>query len=250
MLNVTYRKVPTVTLDTMVRDVGCSVRWALDQAEALRLDPKCLGTMGESAGSYLASMVTLAIREPMFSHGCDGGDELDPVLRWSVPYYGISDIDAFASAGGLGVLMPGLADQTGLSTEALSPTAYAGQDPAIGFFLAHGTEDDVVPSSQSQVYFDALAPAGHPVELRIMEGVPHGFVHGDAFYEDASLSIQDDIERFVREMNTLISGQRASRTQPPPCSPSSGTPRRSPPRRLPAPRWWRPDPPWASPASG
>ena len=201
VLNVEYRRVPSVGLDGLVRDVVCSIHWGLAEADALGLDPQCLGTMGESAGGYLVSMASLAATDPTFSFGCDTGATLDPLTRWSVPYYGISDLPAFEDAGSLGALMPGLAELAGLSPEALSPTSYVGRDPGVGFFLPHGTADDVVPPSQSEVFFAALEPGGHPVELHLLDGVPHGFMTGDGFWGEANRSIQADMEAFVLEMN-------------------------------------------------
>lgn len=201
VLNVEYRRVPAVGLDDLVRDVVCSIRWGLSEADALGLAPDCVGTMGESAGAYLASMASLAGTDPAFSRGCDTGDDVDVLVRWSVPYYGISDLPLFEASGQLGTLMPGLAELADMSVEALSPTAYAGRDPGVGFFLPHGTIDTVVPVSQSEVFHAALARAGHPVELRLLDGVPHGFVAGNGFDGAANQSIQLDIESFIREMN-------------------------------------------------
>ena len=201
VLNVEYRRIPSAGLDDLTRDVVCSVKWGLAEADALGLDPSCLGTMGESAGGYLVSMATLAGTDPIFAHGCDAGAERDALTRWSVPYYGISDLVAFQAASGLGALMPGLAELAGHSIEALSPTSYVGRDPSVGFLLPHGTADDVVPPSQSEVFFEALQPAGHPVELHLLDGAPHGFMTGDGFWGEASQAVQGDIEAFVLAMN-------------------------------------------------
>ncbi len=201
VVNVEYRRVPSFALDDLVRDVVCSVQWTLAEADTLGLDPHCLGTLGESAGGYLVSMASLAGTDPTFSRGCEAGADVDVLPRWSVPYYGISDLPAFESAEGLGVLMPGLAELAGMSLEALSPTTYVGRDPAVGFFLPHGTADTVVPPSQSEVFFDVLSPSPHPVELRLLDGVDHGFMTGDGFWGEANRAVQADIEAFVLEMN-------------------------------------------------
>lgn len=201
VLNVEYRRIPTNTLDALSRDVLCSMKWGLSQADALGLDSSCLGTMGESAGGYLAAMAAMAGSEPTFSWGCDAGADLLPLARWSVPYYGIFDIPTFAEESGLGALMPGLADLAGLSVETLSPTTYVGRDPAVGFFLPHGTNDDLVPHTQSEVFEEALLSAGHPVELRLLDGVSHGFMTGDGFWGEANQAVQQDIEAFVLQMN-------------------------------------------------
>ena len=201
VLNVEYRRIPSAGLDELSRDVVCSIKWGLAEAEVLGLDPSCLGTMGESAGGYLVSMASLAGTDPAFSHGCDTGGTLDALTRWSVPYYGISDLVAFQTTSGLGALMPGLAELAGLTVEELSPTSYVGRDPSVGFFLPHGTADDLVPTSQSELFFDALQPAGHPVELRLLDGAPHGFMTGDGFWGEDNQSVQGDIEAFVQAMN-------------------------------------------------
>ncbi len=201
VLNVEYRRVPAVGLDDLVRDVICSMHWGRSQAEAIGLEPTCLGTMGESAGGYLVSMASLAGADPSFVHGCDAATDLQALVRWSVPYYGISDLPAFAEASGLGALMPGLAELADRTVEDLSPTSYVGRDPGVGFFLPHGTADTVVPPSQSEVFYAALESAGHPAELRLLDGVPHGFMTGDGFLGEANGRVQYDIEDFVVRMN-------------------------------------------------
>ena len=201
VLNVEYRRVPVHGLDDLTRDVVCSVKWALAEADTIGLDPACLGTIGESAGGYLVAMTTLAGTDPLFAQGCDVGDDLDALTRWTVPYYGISDLPAFEAADGLGVLMPWLAELAELSVEQLSATTYVGRDPAVGVFLPHGTSDTVVPPSQSEVFHAALEPAGHPVELHLLPGVGHGFVTGSGFWGDDNQSVQGDVEAFVLEMN-------------------------------------------------
>ncbi|HCH66056.1 MAG TPA: hypothetical protein DFR83_24855 [Deltaproteobacteria bacterium] len=201
VLNVEYRRVPTHGLDALTRDVVCSVKWALAEADTIGLNRACLGTIGESAGGYLASMASLAGSDPLFTEGCDTGGELDALTRWSVPYYGIADLPAFEAADGLGVLMPWLAELAGLTVEALSPTSYVARDPSVGFYLPHGTEDDVVPPSQSEVFHGVLEPAGHPTQLRLMPGVGHGFVAGGGFWGEDNQAIQADIEDFVQQMN-------------------------------------------------
>ena len=199
VLNVNYRKVLEAPLDEVVGDVVCATRWAVAHADELGFDPACMGTMGESAGAYLAAMAAFAAQDPAYATPCEAAGDAVAVSRWTVPYYGIHDIVAYEAEHPLGTSIASLVRSAGQTPEGMSPVGYVGIDPALAVFLPHGLDDDAIPASQSQILHDALEPAGHRSELRLLDGVPHGFVTGVGFDGDANQGIQPDIEAFVRE---------------------------------------------------
>lgn len=199
VINVTYRKVLQTSFDQIVGDVVCATRWTIAHADELGIDPACLGTMGESAGAYLAAMAAFAAQDPAWATACEAAGDAVAVPRWSVPYYGIHDMVAYEADHPLGPGIASIVREAGQTPEAMSPVRYVGVDPALAVFLPHGMDDDAIPASQSQILHDALQQAGHRSEVRLLEGVPHGFVTGAGFDGDANQGIQSDIEAFVRE---------------------------------------------------
>lgn len=198
VLNIEYRKVSRAPIDAVVGDAVCAARWAVAHAEELGIDPACMGTMGESAGGYLASMVAFAAQDPAYATPCEAAGDAVMTSRWTVPYYGIHDIVAFEPEP-LGEALARLVESAGSTPEAMSPVRYVGIDPGLAVFLPHGLADDAIPASQSEILHQALQQAGHRSELRLLEGVPHGFVTGEGFDGEANQGIESDIEAFVQE---------------------------------------------------
>jgi acetyl esterase len=60
---VNYQKAPEHPFPTALDDCFATVRWVLEHADALDVDPKRLGVAGDSAGGNLAAAVCLKARE-------------------------------------------------------------------------------------------------------------------------------------------------------------------------------------------
>ncbi len=168
-----------------VHDVRAAVQYLRGSAQALKVDPKRIGLIGDSAGAHLAALVALAGDAPLFAgaYRDDPYASLSARVKAAVGLYGVYDMAAqwqhdlvarprdqitekFLGAAPL--------DNRRIYFEA-SPTSYVTRDNnQTAFLIAYGTEDDVVEvASQSAAFVTALKQAGFFVRTSIAQGAPH-----------------------------------------------------------------------------
>ncbi len=159
--NVEYRRVGQVgggwpgTLD----DIAAAADALADIPE---IDASRLVAVGHSAGGHLALWL-----------GARTNGRVS--LRAAVSQAGIADL-AQGHTDDLGT--GAIADLIGGSPAAL-PERYAHASPAarlplgIGQLLIHGAADDIVPPSQSRVYYEKARAAGDDIELVELPGADH-----------------------------------------------------------------------------
>ncbi|MFJ7213099.1 alpha/beta hydrolase fold domain-containing protein [Amycolatopsis sp. NPDC098790] len=126
-------------------------------------DEKPVFVWGESAGAHLGLLAAFT------------GSTVDGVVAWFPPtdLLGLTG-DVSREAALLGASPESVPD---LAREASPLThAHAGAPPVL---LMHGSDDDLVPSSQSVRLADALRDAGAPVELHLVPGARHRWTGAD-----------------------------------------------------------------------
>jgi acetyl esterase/lipase len=164
-----YRLVPEAPWPAQIDDVCTALRWMLDHADELGIDPERIAVEGNSAGAHLALL--LAADESLPVRACIAvyppthlvyGEHVDG----SLPLIAIAD-----DGGSLELereVSPLL-----LASPRFPPTK-----------LIHGSGDDVVPVSASFRMYEALHAHGVPVDLHIYAEQPHAFdrepLHGRA----------------------------------------------------------------------
>lgn len=173
-LSVDYRRAPEVTGETPMRDTFTALRWLIDNATGLGVDPARIAVMGDSAGGGIVAGVTILAREhrvpiahqiliyPMLDDRLEQLDNLEPFATWT---YDQNHTGWLALLGDdLGgddvspVCAPArLADCTGL------PPAYV-EVGDLDIFR----EEDIA-------YVRQLSRAEVPVEFHLLPGAPHGF---------------------------------------------------------------------------
>jgi dipeptidyl aminopeptidase/acylaminoacyl peptidase len=167
----------------MQDDLDDGVRWLAGQG---LIDPKRVCIMGASYGGYAA--LWGAARNP-------------EIYRCAISFAGISDVQSmlrydrsrFAATrytkdwrerirgeGGLGEVAP------------LKRVA----DIRVPILLAHGTDDRVVPQSQSIRFHDAMQAAGKPHEYVLYKGEGHGFQK-----VENSIDFLERVEAFLKKHN-------------------------------------------------
>ncbi|MEX1228890.1 MAG: alpha/beta hydrolase [Planctomycetaceae bacterium] len=153
-----------------LHDCKTAVRFLRKTSARLHIDPDHIGVIGGSAGGHLTAMVGLT--------GPDDG--LDPTglydgyscqVQAVVPMYGGYDLVALAKDR---KMYDGLSDDLKSLCVKASPATYASDDD-LPVLLLHGTADDQVPVSQSELLFKAMQKTTVPSELVIVEGAPHSF---------------------------------------------------------------------------
>jgi acetyl esterase/lipase len=146
-----------------LEDVQAAVRWVRTNAVALDLDPNEITAIGESAGANLAALLGT------YSPGA-GLAAVDSVIALSTPtslavLYDQSPLAGLAVKQFLG----GTPAQVPASYAAASPIDHvAPGDPPM--LLVQGRQDPLIPMSQSVAMAHALAAAGVPHQLILVNG--------------------------------------------------------------------------------
>jgi acetyl esterase/lipase len=185
------------------RDVLAALAYLKSQSAALCIDPARVGAIGDSAGAHLASLATL----DGAAHA-QGADSIRPKL--CIGIYGVYDMAAQWNHDLLHrpqdnitqkFLGKPLFEDRRRFFDA-SPLSHAlSVHNKIPFFLAWGTEDDIVdPETQSKAFLIALKQAGFYVRTHIIPGAPHFWLpdalEGSAGY---SLRFAQAVDGFLRE---------------------------------------------------
>lgn len=184
MASLDYRLAPGTTHPGQVFDLRRAVRWLRAHAGEYRIDPDRIGLWGSSAGGHLAALAGMHSATMQLD-----GEDSSPVssaVHAVVDGYGPADL-------------PGLVDLSAATSpaETTSPEASLlggpirdnldaarSASPAVlarsgvdapPFLIMHGLDDTMVPHSQSEALYDALADGGNDVILYLIKGFGHGF---------------------------------------------------------------------------
>ena len=226
-LAVEYRFVTEAKWPAQLADVKTSIRWAVEHAEELCIDPARLVLEGHSAGAQMA----------MIAAGTYGKPDLDPDHQFQTPAGPIAAVVAYYPPVRLqaDVLTPDLtADPSALAavrrpdgsipaalllgpsptTEAAlaaSPLTYVGphMPPTIVF---HGTDDSIVAESGSVTFYDSLRSAGVPCELHLVAGADHAFDATPSLGDMCATAVASFLYRYV--VNPVGFGEEAARHSP------------------------------------
>lgn len=200
MLQVEYRLAPEHPHPTPVEDCYAALRWLVDHAAELGVDPARIAVMGDSAGGGLAAGVALMARDrggpaiarqvliyPMLDDRTTTPDpEIAPFATWSYD----------DNVTGWGALL-GEAHGTDGTPPFAAParaTDLAGLPPAyveVGELDAFRDED--------VAYARRLAAAGVSTELHVHPGCPHAF---EAFAPDSDVAQRSTADR-IRTLRSL-----------------------------------------------
>jgi dipeptidyl aminopeptidase/acylaminoacyl peptidase len=167
-----------------VADCVAAARWLADQRRA---DPSRLCIRGGSAGGY-TTLAALALPDTPFAAGAD--------------HYGVSDLEALAAethkfeSRYLDRLVGPYPQARDVYRER-SPISHV-ERLTRPLIVLQGSEDAVVPPSQSEVIVDALRGKGVPVAYLLFDGEQHGFRRAENIRRaiDAELSFYAQVFGF------------------------------------------------------
>jgi acetyl esterase/lipase len=215
--SIDYRLTPAITFPKNVEDVKTAVRWLRAHADTYGLDARRVGLWGTSAGGHLVAVAALS-RMGQF----EGEDNLDQssavqcVLdAYGPTFFALMDQQTDEERSTLQALDPkllqwmashnlrpfaeqhhdpadspesklvgGPVQSVPERVRAASPLTYVG-DQAPPFLILHGLADNSVPHHQSILLYEGLAGVGKDVTLRLVDGLPHGFVNYSGIDEGA-----------------------------------------------------------------
>ena len=173
------------TLATMaVKDARSALRFIKKNAVKYNIDPDKVYAAGGSAGGHLA------LSTAMLDHINGKFDDLsiDPTPRGILLYNPVVNVDNFADrfAG------PKRADEA-------NPMNYVkiNLPPTLIF---HGSEDDVIPLEDVREFKSKMQRYGNHCELKIYDGVGHGFYNRWEYNRFYYYSVLDDSFIFIRNI--------------------------------------------------
>jgi len=206
MVSFDYRLSDEVKFPEPVADVKTAVRWVRSVAKMYSLDADAIALWGSSAGGHLSACAALSgdqfvtEEHPGFSsdvaavvdgYGPTDFSRLDGeritappkvadaetvLVKLTVP---TSSADSFESRH-IGVAVRKGAPEV----ERANPVNYV-REGAPPFLILHGESDTLVPWTQSQLLYEALARAGSEVTLVKYERLGHGFFNNSNLDESA-----------------------------------------------------------------
>ncbi len=171
---VSYRLAPLHPFPACVADLQDFIIFARGRAAMYGYDPEKIIAVGNSAGGHLAAMLALGDNyygqgEPSHNFKVNGSVAICPItdltdsrarhfpISWSFIEQFVGSLEA---------------DLTVL--QEASPLYHASKLDS-PMLLIHGSEDDIVPVSQSQDLHAALMEAGAEIELVVLPGESHSF---------------------------------------------------------------------------
>lgn len=176
-VSLSYRLAPAHRFPAQLDDVRRGLRWVRRNAESLGIDPARLVLLGLSAGAHLVMLAHLARGIPALEPSLppELRDVSEDVLA-VIAHYGPYDLSRRRPVAGWDPVGDLLGERAGDPewVRLASPTAHA-ERAAAPTLLIHGTADDVVSHRESERMHGALAGAGKPSDLLLLDGAPHAF---------------------------------------------------------------------------
>jgi acetyl esterase/lipase len=160
-----YRLAPQHPYPAACDDLAACVRFLREHADELKIDPKRIASLGNSAGGHLAAWVGLHEHLQAVVDICGVADMTGPEH-----YY--TDIGVMFAEQFFG----GPREKLPEAFREASPIFLIDQD-APPFLLVHGEADDIVPIVQSEIMLEALRRNGTPAELIRCPGEGHSFTY-------------------------------------------------------------------------
>jgi acetyl esterase/lipase len=180
-VTVSYRLVPTGDFDAQLADCKAAVRWLRANAAKYGVDPDHVAACGYSAGGHLACL--LGVTDPADGLEGAGGNPTQPSkVQAVIDMFGPTDLTSwgrtqeFEDSVFVPLLGARLKDRPDLYRRA-SPVTYLRPGRTVPpFFIAHGTEDKLVPIAQSQELDAKLTELGVKHRYVEMTGARHGWL--------------------------------------------------------------------------
>ncbi|HEU0119485.1 MAG TPA: alpha/beta hydrolase [Bryobacteraceae bacterium] len=167
---IDYRLAPQHPYPAALHDVEAAVAWVKKNAKRLRVDPKRIALMGESAGAVLVNLVGAKNQAGVAAVVCFYGaiDLLDAVkpLESEPPKGGWRDFFAISDWG----------EATKKKLTEASPRTWLNKKTP-PFLVIHGTKDAAADYEQAKLHVALFRERGIPVELYTVEDGIHGVIN-------------------------------------------------------------------------
>ena len=173
--SIDYRLAPENPWPDQIIDSKCAVRYLRANATELGIDPNRIAALGDSAGGQLVSLLGTTGTSTLWNEGpyANESSAVDAV----VDEFGPADLSATGwPEDSVAMIRRAFGVAPGTSSPVLaqaSPmTHVAAGDPP--FLIVQGTDDEVVPMSQSERFALQLQVDHVPVQVVLVTGGRHG----------------------------------------------------------------------------
>ncbi len=162
------------------QDVVMAIRFIRENAQRFNIDPERIAVFGNSAGAQFASLAGTLSGGETFLHGASGNETIKKQVCLVVDYSGATDFDYIGKHENgtmiYHILTIALGNVTYTTNPALwiqaSAATYVSTDDPI-FFIAHGTNDSIVPIGVAESFNAKLQAAGVETHFVSVEGGDH-----------------------------------------------------------------------------
>ncbi len=169
---VSYLRNMTDSFPQCLQDCKTAVRFLRQNAAEYGIAPDRIGVLGASAGGHLAALVALTQPKDKLEPANDGLGPHSSAVQAGVLYYGAFDFHNWGGERWDKKHNEPLTEDEKTDQERGSPVMYVRKD-APPLLLIHGTADNVVPVTQSQLFVEKLKEAGAPHEYWEIPGLSH-----------------------------------------------------------------------------
>jgi len=197
LVNVEYRFTQVAPAPAAIEDSRCALKYVIQHAAELNIDPHRIVLQGGSAGGHLVLITGLLGNDRRFDGNCPGNPDMS--VAAIVDDYGPTDY----TEDSWSIMVHNKSVVAWLGTHAndeafkasVSPVTYI-QPNSPPVLVVHGALDHTVPMEQSDVLEQKLKAAGVKTEILVMPGAGHGkFTHDQDILED------EHIESFLKSIH-------------------------------------------------
>ena len=188
-VSINYRLAPRFPWPAQIDDAKCAIRFLHANASSLHIEPRHIGTVGDSAGGQLVALLGSAGPTAGFDVGQYSADS--SAVQAVVDLYGPADLTTvdWSRSPLMQAVAPhvfgttfGPGPSNGATSkvlEAASPVTYVRRgDPP--FLIMQGAQDTVVPPTQSEELARRLALVGDAPSFVMVPGAGHGWTQWPA----------------------------------------------------------------------
>jgi acetyl esterase/lipase len=174
-----FRPSSVAPFPVQLEDCKAAVRWLRASAVRYRLDPAHFGAAGVSSGGHLAALLGVTGSNHLFDSRAHMGESSS--VQAACVFFGPIDLTRLyetsketrtPQAAEVAQLLGGDPRVQLEQARLANPVTHLEAD-ASPFLLVHGTEDTVVPTAQSRLFYDALVKTRVPVHLHLIHGAGH-----------------------------------------------------------------------------
>jgi len=208
--SINYRLAPAATWPAQIQDCKAAIRWLRAHANDYGYDPNRVGAYGESAGGHLAAVLGTSSGTTTFDVGENLG--YSSAVSCAADMFGPTDPIALAPTplgqGVLPQLFGGPVQEHLDLARSANPITYVHRDEP-PMLVVHGTDDALVPYSQSVLLVRAMRNAGARYYFHTVIGGGHngyfGYLgQGIGLFEDRAVKplVHAFFAHYLRECRT------------------------------------------------